>query len=119
MVYRPERKALFLLLGSLLIILLIHAGITVTGPETFSEPFDPTLSDGSRVSIEGSVEEIQKTRSGGHWNAVVSGTRIFIPRGTGDPGLRIGDQVTIYGILTTYEGKREITVQNMRDIIRY
>jgi len=119
MVYRPERKALIILLGSLLIILLIHAGITIGGAGTFSEPFDPTLPDGTRVSIEGSVEGIQKTRSGGHWNAIVSGTRIFIPRGTGDPGLRIGDQVTIYGILTTYNGEREITVQNIRDIIRY
>lgn len=119
MVYRPERKALFLLLGSLLVIILIHAGITIAGPETFSEPFDPALRDGTRVSIEGSVEEIRKTRTGGHWSAVVSDTRIFIPRGTGNPGLRIGDLVTIYGILTTYDGEREITVQSTGDIIRH
>ncbi|MCP1714315.1 hypothetical protein J2T58_000142 [Methanocalculus alkaliphilus] len=119
MVYRPERKALTLLVGSLLIILLIHAGITMAGPGAFTKPFEPDLPDGSRVSLEGSVEDIRQTRTGGHWSAVVSGTRIFIPRGTGDPGLRIGDQVSIYGILTTYDGEREITIQSAGDIIRH
>jgi len=118
MVYRPQRKAAILLLGSLIIILLTHAGIAMTGPAAFSKPYEPGLPDGTRVSIEGSVEEIWKTQSGGHWNSAVSGVRIFIPRGIGEPDLRIGEQVTIYGILTTFDGNREITVQNMRDIIR-
>ncbi|RQD80373.1 MAG: hypothetical protein D5R99_05055 [Methanocalculus sp. MSAO_Arc1] len=103
--------------GSILVILVFHGLISHTGPDFFSTPYDPELSDGVFVSFEGEVLDIRHTRTGGHRIVDVSGTKLFIPRGIDPPEFRIGDQIAVYGITTTFHGEKEIIIQKSADII--
>lgn len=112
-----QRKAILLISGSIMVILFFHGLISFAGPALFSTPYDPSLYDGTRVSHEGIVEELRDTRTGGHTIAMVSGVKIFIPQGIAVTDLRIGGSVTVYGLLQTFDGDREIRIQRDQDII--
>ncbi|MDO8842134.1 MAG: hypothetical protein Q7J09_09880 [Methanocalculus sp.] len=113
----PIRRALLLLSGPLLLILLFHTLFSLAGPAFFSTPYNSSLTDGGRVSHAGVVEDIRETRTGGHMIITVSGLKVFIPNSIRSPDLRIGDEVFVYGILSTFDGDREITIQRQGDII--
>jgi len=112
-----EKKAGILIVVSLLLILIIHLAIQMAGPACFSQPYDLSLPDGKLVVYSGTVDDIRRTWSGGHTIAVLSGVKLFIPRGVDSPPLRIGDPLTAYGILSTYDGEREIIIQKGSDLI--
>ena len=114
----PKRRAFLLLSVSLLLILLPHTLFSLAGPAFFSTPYDASRTDGERVQHAGLVEDIRETRTGGHMIITVSGVKVFIPGGVRSPDLRIGDEVTVFGILSTYDGNREITIQRETDIVR-
>lgn len=113
----PQRRALLLLSCSLLLILIFHMFFSLAGSAFFSTPYDSFLTDGGRVSHAGVIEDIRETRTGGHMIITVSGVKVFIPGNIRSPDLRIGDEVFVYGILSTFDGDREITIQRQRDII--
>jgi hypothetical protein len=113
----PTRRAILLLSGSLLLILLFHTLLSLAGPAFFSSPYHSSLNDGERVSHTGVVEDIRETRTGGHMILRVSGVDIFIPGSIQPPHLRIGDVVSVYGILSTFDGRREIIIRSEADIV--
>lgn len=110
-------KAVMIIVGSLLLILLFHGAVSLAGPALFSIPYDPALPDGKMVVYSGTVEDIRRTWSGGHMVADLSGVKLYIPRGVDAPSLRIGDQLTAYGLLSTYDGQREIVIRAGSDLI--
>lgn len=110
-------KAVMIVVGSLLLIFLFHGAVSLAGPALFSLPYDPELPDGKLVVWSGTVDDIRMTWSGGHTIAVVSGVKLFIPGSIDPPPLRIGDPLTAYGIISTFEGEREIIIQKGSDLI--
>ncbi len=112
-----EKKAGILIVGSLLVILAFHLAIQVAGPAFFSHPYDPALPDGKLVVYSGTIDDIRATWSGGHTIIILSDVKVFIPGGIDPPLVRIGDQLTAYGIISTFEGEREIIIQKGSDLI--
>ncbi len=112
-----EKKAGILIVVSLLVILVFHLAIQGAGPAFFSHPYDPALPDGKLVVCSGTIDDIRATWSGGHTIIILSDVKVFIPGGIDPPPLRIGDQITVYGLLSTYDGEREIIIQKGSDLI--
>jgi hypothetical protein len=120
MLLRQERLAFVLLvivaigisLGS-----LILAGID---KGTRAKEFSLLQPEGSLVRIEGIVEELRWTQTGGHLNVRVAGTPVFIPAGVAKKiTLRKGDHVLVYGIIQNYRGEKEVVVQNAGDVQQF
>ncbi|GAA5263425.1 hypothetical protein [Methanocalculus sp.] len=117
MAYPSEKKAGILIVGSLLVILLFHLTIQGAGPAFFSHPYDPALPDGKLVVYSGIIDDIRTTWSGGHTIIILSDVKVFIPGGIDPPPLRIGDPLKAYGLLSTYDGEREIIIRKGSDLI--
>ncbi len=117
MVTPAEKKAVILIVGSLLVILIFHLAIQMAGSALFSHPYDPALPDGKLVVHSGTIDDIRSTWSGGHTIIILSDVKLFVPRGIDLPPLWIGDPLTAYGILSTFEGEKEINIQKGSDLI--
>jgi hypothetical protein len=117
MLTRPERNAL-LILG--IVVIAILAGSIVMesmGSAPFATRYSQAASDGTLVSISGTIEKQTIIKDGGHRILVINGTTVFIPGSTG-AGLSLsrGQSVTIFGVVTTYQGEKEIMVKKQGDI---
>lgn len=117
MVSPAEKKAGILVVFSLLVILVFHLAIQVAGPAFFSHSYDPDLPDGKLVVYSGKIDDIRSTWSGGHTIITLSGVKVFIPGGIDPPPIRIGDQITVYGLLSTYDDEKEIIIRKGSDLI--
>lgn len=117
MAFLSEKKAGIRIVGSLLVILIFHLTIQGVGPSFFSYPYDPALPDGNLVVYSGTIDDIRATWSGGHTIIIFSDVKVFIPGAIDPPPLSIGDRITVYGLLSTYDGEREIIIQKGSDLI--
>ena len=118
MLVSQERRALAVLL---LVFGLVAGGaalLEVLGPETFAVPFSPDLPDGTLAFVRGPVEEVIAT-DGGHLITRVGEVRVFIPASAvPDPAPTKGEVVACYGLVSTYNGAREIVLREARDLRR-
>ncbi len=117
MLTTPERNAL-IILGIVAIAILIVASIMESlGTESFAIRFSPGTPDGTLVSITGIIEKQTIIKDGGHRILIVNGTTVFIP-GSAGTGLSLsrGQLVTLYGLVTTYQGEKEIIVKKPGDV---
>lgn len=114
---RQERTAILLLAGVAVTVIAAHLILAGMGKQPFARPFSHLSADGELVVVEGEIDQIILTKSGGHLLLNVSSVPVFIP-GQAAQGLifRKGDQVTIYGTVQTYQGKKEIIVDAPGDI---
>jgi DNA/RNA endonuclease YhcR with UshA esterase domain len=117
MLLRQERIALILLCivaGGLVIVSAVLAGVDNA---TLATEYTADARDGIFVHLNGVAGEVRTTQTGGHIIASVNGTKGFIPSDTArDVALNPGDQVSLYGIVQTYRGEREIVVNSHTDI---
>jgi DNA/RNA endonuclease YhcR with UshA esterase domain len=117
MLLRQERIALILLCivaGGLIIVSAVLAGVDNA---TLATEYRDDSRDGIFVHLSGVTAEVRTTQAGGHIIATVNGTKVFIPSDTArDVALNPGDQVSLYGIVQTYRGEREIVVNSHTDI---
>ncbi len=117
MLLRQEKIAFCLLV-------IVVTGITVgavllSGLDkgVLARDYQENESDGALVRLEGTIEDLRKTQTGGHMIATITGTTIFLPSGVaGKVTLREGDRVIVYGIVQTFRGTKEIVVQDARDV---
>jgi DNA/RNA endonuclease YhcR with UshA esterase domain len=117
MLLRQERLAFVLLVIVAIGIILGSIALAGIDKGTFAKDFSPMQPEGSLVRIDGIVEELRWTQTGGHLNARVEGTQVFIPAAVAKKiTLRKGDHVLIYGIIQTYRGEKEVVVQNAGDV---
>jgi hypothetical protein len=117
MLLREERLAFVLLV--IVAIGIILGSVVLAGIDkgTLAKDFSPMQPEGSLVRIDGIVEELRWTQTGGHVNARVAGTQVFIPAAVAKKiTLRKGDHVLVYGIIQTYRGEKEVVVQNAGDV---
>jgi hypothetical protein len=114
---RQERVAALLLVGVAIAVIAAHIVLTGLGKQPFARPFTNSSSDGELVFIEGSIDQITLTNSGGHMTVSVNNLSIFLPaQVVQGVSLQKGDRISVYGIVQTYRGKKEIVVSAAEDV---
>ncbi len=117
MLTQPERQAVLLLAGVIVLLLAFYLGTAVLLPEGGAIAYSDNVSDGALVTHSGVVQDLTITKTGGHLIVNVSGVAVFVPGGGSKLTLFIGDTVTLRGTVSTYAGKKEIIVNYPSDIV--
>jgi len=114
---RQERVAFFLLVAVAIIVIGAHFVLAGLGKQPFARPFTNSSSDGELVFVEGQIDQIALTKSGGHLTVSMNNLSIFMPaQVVQEISLQKGDRISVYGIVQTYRGKKEIVVSSAGDI---
>jgi DNA/RNA endonuclease YhcR with UshA esterase domain len=94
-----------------------HIVLAGLGKQPFARPFTNSSSDGELVVVEGQIDQITLTKSGGHMTVSVNNLSIFLPaQVVQEVSLQKGDRISVYGIVQTYRGKKEIVVNAADDV---
>ena len=113
---RQERVAILLLLGVACAVIIAHLVLGTLGKQPFARPFTNNSSDGELVIAGGTIDRITIT-NGGHMNVYLANITIFVPAQIAQElTLHSGDTVSVYGVVQTYRGKKEIVVSSGKDI---
>ena len=114
---RQERVAILLLFGVAVVVIAGHLVLANLGKQPFAHPFTNSSVDGELVFIEGPIDQITLTNSGGHVILNLDNLSIFLPAEVAQKlSLQKGDTISVYGIVQTYRGKKEIVVSSAEDI---
>jgi len=114
---RQERVAFLLLVAVAIMVTGSHIVLAGLGKQPFAQPFTNSSSDGELVFVEGQIEQITLTKSGGHMIVSVNNLSIFLPvQVVHEVSLQKGDRISVYGIVQTYRGKKEIVVSAAEDV---
>jgi hypothetical protein len=114
---RQERVAILLLVGVAIVVIVAHFVLAGVGKQPFARPFTDSSSDGELVLVEGCIDQITLTKSGGHMIAGVNNLSVFLPTNVVRAvSLQKGDRISVYGIVQTYRGKKEIVVSSPEDV---
>jgi DNA/RNA endonuclease YhcR with UshA esterase domain len=112
-----ERVAFLLLIGVAVAVISAHLILGSLGKQPFSKPFVNNSADGELVHIEGTVDQVALTRTGEHMILQINNLTIFIPAQVArDLAVKKGEIISVYGIVETYRGKKEIMVNSVEDI---
>ncbi|MDD3933529.1 MAG: hypothetical protein PHP55_06695 [Methanoculleus sp.] len=117
MLERQEKTALAVLVCVVGIVLAAHLLFDAVARPLVATPYSEEVPDGVLVLLEGRVEEVKKTSTGGHRILTVNGTTVFLPQNVA-AALELGENesITLYGVVQTYRGKREVVVASAADI---
>ncbi len=114
---RQERLAILLLIGVAVAVIAAHLILGSFGKQPFSKPFTNSSADGELVYVEGSIDQVALTKTGGHMTLQIKNLTIFIPaQAARDLMMKKGANISVYGIVETYRGKKEIMVSSVEDI---
>ena len=117
MLERQERTAFVVLVCVVGIVFAAHLLFDAVARPLVASPYSDEVPDGAFVLLEGKIEEIKKTSTGGHRILTVNGTVVFLPQ---DVAARLDldrdASVMLYGIVQTYRGEREVVVASAADI---
>ena len=117
MLERQEKTALFVLVCVVAVILAAHFLFGAVARPLVATPYSEEVPDGTLVVLEGTIDEIRKTASGGHQILTINDTPVFLPQNVAAAlELHENESVTLYGIAQTYRGKREVMVTSTADI---
>ena len=76
---RQERMAILLLIGVAIAVIVAHIVLTGLGKQPFARPFTNSSADGELVVVEGQIDQITLTQSGGHMTVSVNNLSVFLP----------------------------------------
>ncbi len=114
---RQERVAVFLLLGVITAVIFAHLVLGTLGKQPFAHSFTNNSADGELVIVKGTIDRVVYTQTGGHVNLYVNNITIFVPAQVAQElTLRRGDTISLYGVVQTYRGEKEIIVSSKKDI---
>jgi hypothetical protein len=114
---RQERGAVLLLLGVACLVITAHLVLGSLGKQPFAQPFTNNSADGELVITDGTINQISITKNGGHMNVYLDNVTIFVPAQIArELTIRKGDSISVYGVVQTYRGKKEIVVSSEKDI---
>jgi len=114
---RQERVALLLLLGVACTVIIVHLMLTTVGKQPFAQPFTNNSADGELVFVGGTIDQIIITKNGGHMNLYIDAITIFVPAQIAQElTLQKGDSITVFEVVQTYRGKKEIVISSGKDI---
>ena len=117
MLEKQERTALLILLGVLCACGLSTLILENMGKEPFAQNYSISTPDGTLVHHQGAVQKVIRPGSAGSYILEMGNVQIFIPSSAAE-GVQVseGDQISLYGKVQNWKGKREILVENPRDI---
>jgi len=114
---RQERGAILLLLGVLCVVITAHLVLGMLGKHPFAQPFTKDSADGELVIVGGTIDQITITKNGGHMNVYLANVTLFVPAQIAQElTLQKGDSISVYGVVQTYRGKKEIVISSRKDI---
>ena len=117
MLERQEKTALAVLICVVGIVLAAHLLFDAAGRSRFAAPYSEEVPDGAFVILDGRIEAVTETSTGGHLILTVNGTPVFLPQNVAAGlELREDENVTLYGVVQTYRGKREVVVSSAADL---
>jgi DNA/RNA endonuclease YhcR with UshA esterase domain len=117
MLERQERAAVVLLLGVVIAVIAAHLILGSFGKQPFVRPFTINSTDGELVIVNGTIDHLSITQTGGHLNVYIETVTIFVPaRVAQELTLQKGDTISVYGTVQTYRGNKEIVVSSANDI---
>lgn len=117
MFVRQERVAILLLLGVAFTVITAHLILATLGKQPFARPFSNNSADGELVFAGGTIDQITLTKNGGHMNLYIDTITIFVPAQIAQElTLQKGDSISVYGVVQTYRGKKEIVISSGKDI---
>ncbi|MFA5346604.1 MAG: hypothetical protein WC294_00550 [Methanoregula sp.] len=117
MLEHQERIAIVLLLGVVITVITAHLILGSFGKLPFARPFTNNSADGELVIATGTINQLAITQNGGHMNVYIDSVTIFVPAQVAQElTLQKGDVISVYGIVQTYRGKKEIVVSSVSDI---
>jgi hypothetical protein len=118
MLERQERAAMVLLLGVVITVIAAHLLLGSFGKQPFARPFTNDSPDGELVAATGMIDRVVITQNGGHMNVYTDVITIFVPAQVAQElTLQKGDTISVYGVVQTYRGKKEIVVNSIQDIV--
>jgi hypothetical protein len=118
MLERQERAAMVLLLSVVITVITAHLILGSLGKQPFAQPFTNNSADGELVFAAGTIEQLAITQNGGHMNVYIDTVTIFVPAQVAQElTLRKGDTISVYGMVQTYHGKKEIMVSSAKDVL--
>jgi hypothetical protein len=116
---RQERLAILLLVGVAVAVISAHLVLTYLGKQPFAHPFSETSADGELVFTEGRIDQITLTKDDGYAIIRMANTSLFTQsQYVRSLGLQNGERVSVYGIVQTYHGKKELVINAAEDIRR-
>jgi len=114
---RQERVAILLLLGVACVVITAHLVLGTLGKQPFARPFTNNSADGELVIAGGTIDQITITKNGGHMNVYLANITIFVPvQIAQELTIQKGDSISVYGVVQTYRGKKEIVISSGKDI---
>jgi hypothetical protein len=114
---RQERVAVLLLLGVMIAVVTAHLILGTLGKQAFARPFTNNSADGELVTASGTIDQVAITQTGGHMNLYMNNITVFVPAQVAQElTIRKGDSISLYGVVQTYRGKKEIVVSSGKDI---
>jgi hypothetical protein len=114
---RQERVAILLLAGVAIGVIVAHFMLAGLGKQPFARPFTDGSPDGELVLVEGRIDQLALTKSGGHMTVSVNNLSVFLPANVVRAvSLQKGDRISVFGIVQTYRGKKEIVVSSPEDV---
>jgi hypothetical protein len=117
MIGRQERIALYFLVAVAAIVVVAHLTLTGIGKQPFTHPFTNTSADGELVFLEGTIDQAALTKTGDHVTLRVRNLTVFIPaQSVQGRAFQKGQNISLYGTVETYRGKKEIVVNSAGDI---
>lgn len=118
MLGRQERLAIVLLISVAALVIVSHLVLDHIGKRPFASNYSEQSEEGELVILSGTIERVAPTKEGGHCILNINNISVFIPNGVAaSQTFSKGTNITIIGMVQTYEGKREITVQSASDIV--
>lgn len=113
---QEERVALFLLCCVGATVFGAYFILEGIGKEPLAVIYENESAAGTLVSLQGTVAEMSRTKTGGHSRLIVDGVNVFVPASAGEVRIARGDRVRIIGTIQMYHGTREILVTSPSDI---
>jgi DNA/RNA endonuclease YhcR with UshA esterase domain len=117
MLTRQEQTAVLLLVIVAATILAAHLLLAPAGREIAARPYTGDAVAGDLVVLEGTIEKVRSTRTGGHTVLVVRGVAVFVPAdAAGNRSFTVGELLRVVGTVQYYQGEEEIAVEEYGDI---
>jgi DNA/RNA endonuclease YhcR with UshA esterase domain len=117
MLGHQERTAILLLIGVAALVIVAHLILISVGKQPFARPFTNTTTDGELVFLEGTIDQASLTKNGGHVTLRIRNLTVFVPaQAARDLSFQKGQRISLYGIVETYRGEKEIVVDSSADI---
>jgi DNA/RNA endonuclease YhcR with UshA esterase domain len=114
---RQEKQAILLLILVISVVSGAHVILSMLGNAPFAAPYASDISEGRLVLLEGLVEKVTTTQEGGHLILQVKGVQVFVPASVAlQRAIVQGDHISVYGMVQTYRGQREVMVSRSSDI---